>query len=91
MLGNLNFSSAECMLVDIPHAEVVKAFRVALDFLPWRHIVILARTARVGSCNEHEERHKINYSDTMRQQLENKYTESTATPTMFHHMMLNRN
>lgn len=56
MLGNLNFTSPECMLVDISYTKIVKAFGVALDLLTGRHIIVLTGAARIGSCNERTRR-----------------------------------
>lgn len=50
LLGNFDFASTKRMLANVPHAEVVKALRVALDFFARRHIIILARTSGVGGC-----------------------------------------
>jgi hypothetical protein len=38
LLSNFNFTSTECMLVDVSDTKVVEALRVALDLLAWRKV-----------------------------------------------------
>lgn len=76
------------MLVNISYTKIVKALGVALDLLTRRHIVVLTRAARIGSCNERTRRNiKPGTSDA----IIGINTKSTAPSTMFHHMMLNNN